>query len=136
MTIQIYTLGFLFTPDFKEVVLIRKNKPLWQKGLFNGVGGKVEADESPADAMVREFKEETGVQIDYWEYIGNMQGKDWIVYCYKSSSLKALDVKTTTDEVIKIIPVNSIKNYSTISNLQWLIPLCLDEDNFMINILY
>lgn len=46
---QEYVLGFAFTPkDLKgnqKVVLIEKLKPEWQKGKFNGIGGKLEKDD-------------------------------------------------------------------------------------------
>jgi hypothetical protein len=32
--------GFLFRNNDTEVALIRKNKPDWQKGKLNGIGGK------------------------------------------------------------------------------------------------
>ncbi|MBP5536117.1 MAG: 8-oxo-dGTP diphosphatase [Bacteroidales bacterium] len=35
-----------------------------------GVGGKCEADESPDECMLREVKEETGLDIDEWRYRG------------------------------------------------------------------
>lgn len=56
-----YVCGFMFSPTLTQVVLIEKKKPSWQKGLLNGVGGKVEPREEPSYAMAREFKEETGV---------------------------------------------------------------------------
>jgi hypothetical protein len=37
-----YVCGFMFANDFTEVALIRKNKPEWQRGKLNGIGGKVE----------------------------------------------------------------------------------------------
>jgi len=48
--------GFCFTLNQQLVVLILKNKPEWQRGKLNGVGGKIkiDTDESPLDAMVRE----------------------------------------------------------------------------------
>ncbi len=55
-----YVVGFRFSPDLRRVVLIRKNRPDWQKGLLNGVGGRIEADETPERAMAREFAEEAG----------------------------------------------------------------------------
>lgn len=60
-------LGFGFTND-NRVALIRKIRPDWQRGSFNGVGGHIEPGESPVDAMVREFMEETGVKIDKWHW--------------------------------------------------------------------
>ena len=37
-----YVTGFLFSPDKKSVVLINKNRPAFQVGKLNGVGGKIE----------------------------------------------------------------------------------------------
>lgn len=66
-----YCLGFAFSEDFKYLVLIKKNRPEWQKGLLNGVGGKVDTkDESFRDAMIREFFEETNVLQNNWKSVG------------------------------------------------------------------
>ncbi len=55
-----YVLGFMFSPDEKKVLLIWKNRPSWQAGKLNGIGGKVNPGETPLEAMEREFIEETG----------------------------------------------------------------------------
>lgn len=39
-------------------------------GKWIGVGGKCEADESPDECMLREVKEETGLEITHWHYRG------------------------------------------------------------------
>lgn len=39
-------------------------------GKWIGVGGKCEADESPDECMVREVKEETGLDVVRWQYRG------------------------------------------------------------------
>jgi 8-oxo-dGTP diphosphatase len=54
-----YSAGFLFSKDYKQVLLIKKEKPDWQRGLYNGVGGKVEPGETELNCMIREFEEET-----------------------------------------------------------------------------
>jgi 8-oxo-dGTP pyrophosphatase MutT (NUDIX family) len=54
-----YVVGFLFSEDESRVLLVWKNRPAWQDGKLNGVGGKIEAGETPLQAMEREFKEET-----------------------------------------------------------------------------
>lgn len=36
-----YVCGFLMSYDMDKVVLIKKNRPDWQKGKWNGVGGKI-----------------------------------------------------------------------------------------------
>lgn len=41
---------------------------------WNGLGGKLELGESPLDAAVREFKEESGIetQIEQWHWLGEV----------------------------------------------------------------
>ncbi len=39
-------------------------------GKWIGVGGKCEADESPDECMLREVREETGLEISEWHYRG------------------------------------------------------------------
>ena len=38
-----YVVGFMLETLSDRVIVIRKQKPLWQSGLLNGVGGKIEA---------------------------------------------------------------------------------------------
>jgi 8-oxo-dGTP pyrophosphatase MutT (NUDIX family) len=44
-------LGFVFNRDFSEVALILRNRPKWQAGHYNGIGGHIEDGENPYDAM-------------------------------------------------------------------------------------
>ena len=55
-----YVIGFVFNENYTEVLLVLKKSPPWQEGCFNGIGGKIEPDEEPSSAMLREFEEETG----------------------------------------------------------------------------
>lgn len=82
-----YCVGFAFYGT--DVILIRKAKPAFQKGLLNGVGGKIELGENAFIAMVREFYEETKTMtfINQWKYHGylndtHMNGvKVHVLYC-------------------------------------------------------
>jgi 8-oxo-dGTP diphosphatase len=122
-----YVLGFCFSENEEKVLLIEKNRPNWQKGQFNGIGGHIEDNEAPHDAMKREFSEETGILIDEWKILGRIGNHLWCVYIYYSKSDKLFEAKTMTDEEIKIINVLDINNFPVISNLKWLIPICLDK---------
>jgi hypothetical protein len=59
-----YVVGFVFSKDLSRVLLVLKNRPAWQDGKFNGIGGKIEGDETAFEAMNREFVEET--YFDGW----------------------------------------------------------------------
>lgn len=83
-----YVLGFVFSEHKKMVLLIEKKRPAWQAGKLNGIGGKVEPGESPLAAMVREAREETGLEITDWRHYATMlfRGEDRIfVYEAKTS---------------------------------------------------
>ena len=126
---QHYVTGFLFTKDSKRVVLIKKLNPEWQRGLFNGVGGKREADETSLEAITREFKEETGVALDSREWvcfarIHRSGFYDLDVY-YAHSDL-AFDTKTVEKEEVSLLNVSELPG-NMVPNLRWLIPLALDK---------
>lgn len=70
-----YTIGALFTPDFRRVLLIQKSRPEWQKGKLNLPGGHIEDDEDGPLCVAREFEEEAGVWILPEEWPGNTQKK-------------------------------------------------------------
>jgi 8-oxo-dGTP diphosphatase len=122
-----YVVGFLFDENMENVVLIHKNRPDWQKGLLNGVGGKIEDNETPLLAMQREFSEETGLQIDNWQGYAEIEDTDWIVYFFYTISDKWNQAETMTDEKIKFIPTNDLFSYPMVPNLYWLLPMCLDK---------
>jgi 8-oxo-dGTP diphosphatase len=128
---QQYVLGFLFDDD-ENVVLVRKNKPAWQCGLLNGVGGKIEPNETELKAMVREFTEETGVDTSAlpWRKFCIMKGIDFIVHCFTVTDTTAWDNASTqeSEEIEKTDLVGLWIGNDHISNLRWLIEMALDKN--------
>lgn len=136
----LYVVGFLFATDEDKVVLIRKNRPEWQKGLLNGVGGHVEEHELPFNAIKREFFEETGLSSDqeriHWEIYTIIHGDGYTLFVYKAfAPVKVLNkVKSTTDEQVSVEPIEALcssgpfRQDGRISNLAWLLPLALDPN--------
>ena len=125
-----YVCGFLFNDERDHVALVLKNRPAFQKGKLNGIGGHVEPGEHQDAAMVREFEEETGVCITTWKHYSTIvnHNKKYIVYFYKAFHSEAIKaVKTTTDEEICTVPVSIIHTPATMSNLVWLVALAFDD---------
>lgn len=125
-----YVVGFAFDP-LGKVYLIRKNRPTWQVGLLNGIGGKVEPFESSIAAMSREFFEECGVDVptDRWKLFHREWWPNGNAVDFYTTELK-LDERpvTKTDERIVAIPWKVINHlewstYQVVYNLAYLIPM-------------
>jgi 8-oxo-dGTP diphosphatase len=122
----VYVAGFLLDAD-DRVVVVRKNRPAWQAGKRNGVGGKVEPGETPDVAMRREFREETGLDIAEWEAFLTLRFADGQVHFFRSfAPAKVLAAaRTITDEPIECWHMAELLRPGTpiIPNLSWILPL-------------
>ncbi len=60
------TLGYVLSPDARRVLLIHRNKRPddIHYGKYNGLGGRVEPDESVAAGIRREINEESGLTAE------------------------------------------------------------------------
>lgn len=129
-----YVVGFLFDSERHRVVLIRKKHPHWQKGCLNGVGGKIEGNETAHEAMCREFKEETGALVDKWSYIAQLVGSDFVVHVFTAADTDALmSAQSMTDEEVYVLALDTLpRRADVISNLHWLIPLCRNPSDVLL----
>jgi 8-oxo-dGTP diphosphatase len=127
----IYVAGFLFRRNREEVALVRKEKPEWQKGRLNGIGGKVEPGETEYAAMVREFREETGAEIKDWTPVAVLDCGDAVVHFFRSDSGDGVRIFNQNDvgEALCFYLTGVITLSSTlIPNLRWLLPMAADTD--------
>lgn len=136
-----YVLGFIFCLEKRQVLLIRKNKPAFQKGFHNGIGGKVEPNEYPRAAMVRECEEECGLVTSEkeWRLFCEMDCQEstdgitptWHIDCfvYNVTYERFKNLISTTDEVITIWSLMHIHtmNKTLLGNTAWLIGMALDK---------
>lgn len=129
-----YVVGFLIDRERCHVCLIRKNRPEWQAGKVNGVGGKIEGDETPWEAMTREFEEETGMFTDPrdWQHMvtikwfGDAEPSSVSFFRCHWTRDEFPPVKSMTDEQIFMRHVEAIATSDDmIPNLHWLLPLAL-----------
>jgi 8-oxo-dGTP diphosphatase len=130
-----YVVGLAFSPDFKRVALIRKTRPEWQRGRLNGIGGKVERDETPVAAMRREFREEAGVDTQERDWTHKLTlsspSEGWAVDFFATALGDPVLLHTTnqTGEIEEVIVcfVDDLPE-AVLPNLRWIVPLCLDGD--------
>jgi 8-oxo-dGTP diphosphatase len=127
-----YVLGFLFDPSLHNVSLIEKQKPEWQKGRYNGIGGKAEEGETLEVAMAREFHEETGVFLrpQEWTQYASLvgaNGRHFAVHVFYAVDAALHEVRTVEAERVIFTSVKAVVQgeFKTIGNVPWLVAMAL-----------
>ncbi len=92
---------FLFTKDYKKVLLMKRKKEPY-KNCWNGIGGKIEENETEIEAAIRECKEETGIILK--------NPKLFITYKYPESN--SINSNTTLNVLYDFVDETKIdENY-------------------------
>jgi 8-oxo-dGTP diphosphatase len=143
----IFTMGIIFSSDLKIVYLLRKDHPIWQAGLLNGVGGKLEHGETLLSCMEREALEEAGYAGE-WIDFGEMRGGDgggWnCEIFYSVMEPDQAEPKTCEQEKIEAHPVDDLPKLipEMVPHLPWLILAALthhgasDRAKFSLDVAY
>lgn len=131
-----YVLGFL-TDERHQFLLMRKIRPFWQRGCLNGIGGKMEDGESPAEAMYREAEEEAGLSGIKWQPMGKLEGLDgdgeeFVVYVYRAR-VREIKFQQRTDETLVVMTYQDAMAHRYINNLAFLLPMALYWDSTMVS---
>lgn len=128
MQIKQYVLIGIFSRDLQEVMLVLKDRPDWQKGRLNLVGGKIEENEISYDAAMREMHEETGLYCNI-VLNGKIIGDDFEVFCYSGiSDKKEISQGIGETESVAWYSLPDILSDSRlIENLKTIIPAMLNN---------
>jgi len=122
-----YCVGYVFSPDLSDVVLIRKNRPEWQMGLLNGVGGKLHDGEDSLHGMARECREETGLDIAVWRRLARLEFPLAVVWFFWTIDPNCRLARTMTDERVEIVDVAKLASTmdGIVPNSAWLIQMAI-----------
>ncbi|PEC20050.1 NUDIX hydrolase [Bacillus cereus] len=134
-----YTICFIRKGN--EILLLNRNKKP-NMGMWNGVGGKIEDNETPYEGIIRETLEETGIDLPSVMYKGNVifKNKDeprgsegMYVFLADLPDGVHMDTPISTDEGIlewkSIDWIVDCDNRGVVSNLQRYLPIVLAEEN-------
>jgi 8-oxo-dGTP diphosphatase len=124
------TLVFLLHSNKILLVKIADDRGAWA-GLYNGVGGHIEAGENPHAAAIREIQEETGIAPKDLRLCG-------IISVHTSSSLGIgihvfvgevdhEEVQTSNEGEPEWIPLEKLDDYPLVADLPYVIPRALDS---------
>lgn len=97
---------------YKTLLLQRKDNELW-----GTPGGGVELGESAIDAVLREVKEESGLDIEYPTYLGSFLNYNedvvWTSFSFMTSTYKG-ELKAQPSEVLELkwVHLSDLKDYN------------------------
>lgn len=86
------TLGYVFSPDGRRVLLVHRNARPGDPhlGKYNGLGGKLHPDEDVVAGLRREVREEAGIECDAVRLAGTVSwpgfgkgGEDWFGFVFR-----------------------------------------------------
>jgi 8-oxo-dGTP diphosphatase len=86
------TLGYVFSPDGTKVLMVHRNRRPTDAhlGKYNGLGGKLHADEDVVACMKREIREEAGIECESLRLAGTISwpgfgvgGEDWFGFIFR-----------------------------------------------------
>lgn len=134
-----YTICFIRKGN-KILLLNRNKKP--NMGMWNGVGGKIEDNETPYEGIIRETLEETGIDLPSVSYKGNVvfKSKDehrgsegMYVFLAHLPDGVHMDTPLSTAEGLleweELDWILDCDNRGVVSNLPKYLPILLTEDN-------
>jgi 8-oxo-dGTP diphosphatase len=131
MSFQSYVVGFIFNKERTRVALIRKDRPDFQAGKLNGIGGKIEKGEEADHCMVREAIEETGFKFDLenFEYYHQMNIGIGYLFFFKAfvSNQILNSLYCPESEVIEVHNVSSYKDEKLVDDVDRMIKMALSE---------
>lgn len=123
-----YCLGFIFNPNQSQVALLKKrSSDSYNPDCWNGVGGKVEGEETSLQAMIRETWEETAIHIleDQWKSLGCLSdGETFQVDVFAAISPHTPD--TTTDENVEMFGRTSTQQKNLAHGVEEILRAWLD----------
>jgi 8-oxo-dGTP diphosphatase len=124
------TLVFLTRGEHVLLIRIAEDRGAWA-GLYNGVGGHIEADENPYNAALREISEETGIIPLELRLCG-------VIVVHPGSSpgigihifvgiTDEIELKASPEGQPQWIPINEIQDYALVEDLPKIIPRAIDS---------
>jgi len=83
-------------------------------GKWNGLGGKLEPGESPEQCVIREVREESGLEIVHPRYHGllifaDFAGEDWFVWVFTANQFSG-ELIESNEGNLKWIPDDEVKS--------------------------
>jgi len=131
------TLGYVLSPDRKRVLMIHRNArdDDHHHGKYNGLGGKLEADEDVAAGMRREIKEEAGIEcLDMslrgtisWPGFGK-DGEDWFGFLFVVTRFRGVPLERNPEGMLVWVEIEKVSELPLWEGDRLFLSLVFDTD--------
>ncbi len=125
---RIYLRTLCFIRDGDQILLLRRHKPPNQ-GLYNAPGGKIEPDEDPYEACLREVREETGFRLPaarlraMLTVITQTTGAQWLLFVFVADRPAEAAGQIATDEgTLRWVPLADVASLPVVSDIPLILP--------------
>ena len=129
------TLGYVFSPDGRRVLLIQRNvNPNdHHLGKYNGLGGKLDPMEDIVAGMRREIREEAGIECEQLELRGTVnwpgfgrQGEDWFGFIFRITAFSGTVVDRNPEGTLEWVDIDRVFELPLWEGDKHFLPLVFD----------
>lgn len=131
------TLGYVLSPDHRQVLMIHRNARPGDVhlGKYNGLGGKLEPDEDIVAGMRREIREEAGIDCDGLRLRGTISwpgfgkhGEDWFGFVFVATGFSGTPFDANPEGALEWVDVERILELPLWDGDRHFLPLVFDDD--------
>lgn len=132
------TLGYVLSADGSQVLLIHRNRRPGDThlGKYNGLGGKLQADEDVVACMRREIREEAGIDCSQLHLRGTIswpgfgkQGEDWFGFIFRIDRWTGVPRMDSPEGTLEWQPVACILDLPLWEGDRHFLPLVFSQDD-------
>jgi 8-oxo-dGTP diphosphatase len=129
------TLGYVFSPDRRRVLLIHRNRRPDDAhlGKYNGLGGKLHADEDVVACMRREIREEAGLECTRLDLAGTISwpgfgknGEDWLGFVFRIFEFSGTPLTENPEGTLEWVEVERVATLPLWEGDRHFLPLVFD----------
>ncbi len=131
------TLGYILSSDRQQTLLVHRNaRPGDQHlGKYNGLGGKMRPDEDVVGCMLREIREESGLECTAMELRGTVnwtgfgpEGENWLGFIFLVTAYQGAPLDHNEEGTLSWHPLAGLDRLPMWEGDRFFLPLVFDGD--------
>ena len=131
------TLGYVLSPDGTRTLLVRRDaRPHdHHRGKYNGLGGKVKPDEDVLSGLIREVREEAGIECLEAALRGTINwagfgpaGESWLGFIFLITSFSGEPFTANEEGTLGWYPLDRLDGLEMWEGDRFFLPLVFDGD--------